>query len=60
MSTAFQSNAFQGDAFQIGAPSTGVVTAGGPGPEGPPNQFVALYAGTIDPTMHKIDEGIAA
>jgi hypothetical protein len=30
-----------------------------PGPQGTRNQFVALYGGTIDPTMHKIEDGIS-
>ncbi len=31
----------------------------GPGPQSPGNQFVGWHDGTIDPTLHKISEGIA-
>lgn len=31
-----------------------------PGMMGMGNQFVAWHAGTIDPTMHKIEDGISA
>ncbi len=32
----------------------------GPGPQGPGNEFVAFPDGTIDPTLHKISNGISA
>lgn len=45
---------------RLGIPSAAAAATVAPGFMGMGNQFVAWHAGTIDPTMHKISDGISA